>query len=421
MRPGTANAGGDEILNWSQHRHFPPWFVAVFGVVYLSGYLIEFFYYSSLGITDAASEILKLKYVGTGLTFFVLLLIIAIPTMVIFGRASLHVAVPTTGPSISLGPWALGMTLFNFVSIYCATLFAPLQYFDFDAHWERWGALIGLVFMLVIYVVVGMSIDLAIKRQTDREIRNAGKVGLSPEQKKYLALRRGFYSRVRKWIAQFLFLGIASLDFVIFSGRFPSLASLFWPYGIFFVGFSVLMGAQLSRVHVRLADLAKNVEELGDAASNVESNRPAYDDLENREQVVVEREFANFRYFAYGVLSSLGTLVLFVLALTSYAYVIFPFVPFSKGGADYEFARRVAVSTLHPAQVPIDLNDSLILYSTSSSFYLTTPKPGNDACDWRQHLANPDIVQLARTEVSNVSFKAKYNNCFKASAADDSK
>ncbi len=408
-------------MNWSQHRHFPPWFVAVFGVVYLSGYLIEFFYYSSLGITDAASEILKLKYVGTGLTFFVLLLIIVIPTMVIFGRASLHVAVPTTGPSINLGPWALGMTLFNFISIYCATLFAPLQYFDFDAHWWRWGALIGLVLMLVIYVVVGMSIDLAIKHQTDREIGNAGRVGLSLEQKKYLASRREFYSRVRKWIAQFLILGIALLDFVIFSGRFSTLASLLWPYGIFFAGFSVLMGAQLSRVRFRLADLAKNVEELGDTTSNVERDRPVDDDLESREQVVVEREFANFRYFAYAILSSLGTLVLFVLALTSYAYVIFPFVPFSKGGADYEFARRVAVSTLQPVQVPIDLNDSLILYSTSSFYYLTTPKPGNDACDWRQHVATPDVVQLARTEVSNISFKSEYNNCFKATDDDDSK
>jgi hypothetical protein len=399
----------------------PPWFAAIFGAVYLSGYLIEFFYYSSLGITDATSEILKLKYVGTGLTFFVLLLIIAIPTMVIIGRASLPIAVPTTGPSVSLGPWALGMTLFNFISIYCAILFAPLQYFDFDAHWDRWGALIGLVLLWVIYVTVGVVVDLAIKHQTEREIRNARNAELSDEQRIYLARRREAYSKIRMAVAWVLIGCIVWLDIVIFRGRFSTVASLFWPYGIFFAGFSILMGAQLSRVHFRLANLAQNIQELGETTSNDESDKPRYDELANRAQGASELEFANFRYLAYEILSSLGTLVLFVLALTSYAYVIFPFVPFSKGGADYEFARRVAVSTLHSVQAPIDLSDALILYSTSSSYYITTPVKGNDACDWRRHLATPNIVQLARAEVSNISFKTEYRNCFKVAVGASSK
>jgi hypothetical protein len=181
------------------------------------------------------------------------------------------------------------------------------------------------------------------------------------------------------------------------------------------------MGAQLSRVRFRLASLARNIQELGEATSNSESERPTDDEKAIRARKASEIEFANFRYFAYAILSSLGTLVLFVLTLTSYAYVIFPFVPFSKGGADYEFARRVAVSTVHPVQGPIDLSDALILYSTSSSYYITTPTRGNDACDWRRHLATPNILQLARDEVSNISFKTEYRNCFKAAVDANSK
>jgi hypothetical protein len=184
-------------LSWNGVKHLPPWFAAIFGAVYLSGYLIEFFYYSSLGITDAASEVFKLKYVETGLTFLILLLIIVVPTIVLFGtlRANLDTPAVTKHTTIYLAPWPVSMTIINFLSIYCATLFAPLQYFNFNAHWGRWLALFGLAFLIMVfYVAVGIWIDYSLKQETEREIKNANSESLSDEQSKYLLSRRRFYS-----------------------------------------------------------------------------------------------------------------------------------------------------------------------------------------------------------------------------------
>jgi hypothetical protein len=189
-------------------------------------------------------------------------------------------------------------------------------------------------------------------------------------------------------VAQFLIICILLLDAVIFDGMYPTLGSMIWPYGIFFVGFSVLMGIQPLRIYSQLSSLAKEQD-----------------------------EFAGFRYFGYAILGSLGSLILFVLTVTSYAYVIFPFVPFSKGGADYEFVRRVSIKIANSAEpkeisAPVPLTDVLILYSTTSSYYIAIPKKGNDACDWRLHLATPEILQMARKDVREISFKTESHNCF---------
>ena len=65
----------------SEPRHLlltqlPPWFIAIFATIYLCGYSIEFFFYSYFGINDADSELLRMKYIETGVEFLILYLII---------------------------------------------------------------------------------------------------------------------------------------------------------------------------------------------------------------------------------------------------------------------------------------------------------------------------------------------------------
>jgi hypothetical protein len=52
-------------------KYLPEWFIALFALVYVTGYLVDIFFFSSLGITDAGAEVLKLQYIETGLVFFI--------------------------------------------------------------------------------------------------------------------------------------------------------------------------------------------------------------------------------------------------------------------------------------------------------------------------------------------------------------
>lgn len=411
----TASVGGDTNLNGSQLRHLPPWFAAIFGAVYVSGYLIEFFYYSSLGITDAGSELLKLKYVATGLTFFSSLLIISIPWMLIFSRVTFLVGINPNRSAVTLRPWAVTMILFTFVSVFGAVLLLPLQFFDYPAHRERWTALFVLTFVIIVGYVVGVTvIDIVFEYLARQEAKKAKNEKSSDKPRMDPAFgREQYYNTARKRLAQVLIVCIAVADAVIFWGRLSVLWSMLWPYGLFFVGSCVLIAWQMVRFYFQLKSLAQEGQQAGERSD--ESGR-GNGDLAKKEADV---DVFNFRYFGLIALGCLGSLVLFVPAVTSYAYVIFPFVPFSKGGADYEFVRRVSVSASETVRTHVDkdhvnLGDALILYTTTSSYYLATPKPGNDACDWRRHLHLPMIVQVARSEVSDISVKAEHDNCFEA-------
>lgn len=53
-------------------KHFPAWFTAIFALVFLSGYLVDYFYFSGKGIADTGGDLLKLKFVHVGVVYVIL-------------------------------------------------------------------------------------------------------------------------------------------------------------------------------------------------------------------------------------------------------------------------------------------------------------------------------------------------------------
>jgi hypothetical protein len=68
------------MTNQTIFRYLPQWFVAAFALIYISGYFVDFLYYSSIGIEGAGTDLLKLKYLQIGINFLVLFSIIIVPT-----------------------------------------------------------------------------------------------------------------------------------------------------------------------------------------------------------------------------------------------------------------------------------------------------------------------------------------------------
>jgi hypothetical protein len=51
--------------NWL--RSLPYWFAAIAGLIYATGFLIEFTFLNSLGVSDAGTDVFKAKYIYVGL------------------------------------------------------------------------------------------------------------------------------------------------------------------------------------------------------------------------------------------------------------------------------------------------------------------------------------------------------------------
>ena len=111
-------------------RHFPGWFTAIFALIYISGYLIDFFYYGYLGITDTGSEPLKLHYVEIGLVFMLgYMIVVGVLFFAVFGAGQVYHSLWADDDR----PWSNVLTsimiISFFLSLYVAAIFTPPHYF----------------------------------------------------------------------------------------------------------------------------------------------------------------------------------------------------------------------------------------------------------------------------------------------------
>lgn len=248
--------------------HIPQWFVAIAAFVYFAGYLIETIFYSSIGINDASAEIFKLKYIQTGLHFLILLLAIIVPLFLSFGRHRYNFATKSNFPRINVTKWGLILAALDLISLYFATLFTPVHYFQyashqFDTHGDRFFGIFCLA-ILVWAFYFGISFYLEQQERTllDREMQKAPTdTGLLDEQKEFLESAQKTFDNQRKWSAQFLSVIVIALDVYIFYPMSPAVVDLLWPYGIFFFAFAVL----IALIGYRLLQQLDTLSRLTDA------------------------------------------------------------------------------------------------------------------------------------------------------------
>ncbi len=72
-------------------------FVAAFALIYISGYTVEFAYYNFNGITNMSGDVLKLKYIYTGIVFVLFFLVLILPVAMYDVDARTHVSAKAQG------------------------------------------------------------------------------------------------------------------------------------------------------------------------------------------------------------------------------------------------------------------------------------------------------------------------------------
>jgi hypothetical protein len=365
------------------YQQIPQWFIAIVGLSYVTGYEIEFLYYASLGIVDAAGEIFKLKYILTGLVFIFPCALITIFGVALLGVARINVKRDLARRGFYATRWSIVSALFTFGSVYLLILFTPLHYFETGIHWEGVFVLVLLVisysFIFTLFEKRFRNVYLSMRRQTH------GRLSSSQIRELHRRFREDIC--LRDVTAMGLFALVLFVDMLIFNERRKTVLDLVISGGGVFLLLCPLIPVLLHRTMYRAGQLG-----------------------------AVQDSSRGFRYLSITGMSVSVLVLLLFLVLTSYSYLVFPFIPNLKGGGDYENAPKVSV-TLRDAGKSKDPSGSLLLYTSSSSFYFAQPERGNDPCDWRVGRSRPEIIEFRREEIRTLSFRAESKqtgktNCF---------
>jgi hypothetical protein len=388
------------------HQHIPPWFIAVFALAYISGYLIEFLYYGSLGIVDAAGDIFKLKYIQTGIMFLLSSTVISVFIVAVFFAHRMRRGLSETdapGPGV-YPTWCSVLPALAYVfSLYISVILTPLHYVETS---DQWIGIVLLVALFMGYAFIFLGAEAYYKRLYNTHY--------SPvRDDTILALQRRwrFIIRARDFVAMVFLVLTVIADISFLYERRDALLDLLVGGAWIYVLFTLLIPALLYRINARLREAKERGGERG-------------------------------QFLSYMTMTGGGTLLCFVLFVMfmTYSYWVFPFIPSLKGGADYEDASTVRMirdsappknkrpgllaSRGGSSKDDRDLEETLILYSTESSYYLAKPKPdpkpekSNTPCEWRAGRKIPKITEIHRDEIKRVLINAvpKESNCGKKKA-----
>jgi hypothetical protein len=343
-------------------RDSPQWFVAIFALTYITGFLIDTLYFSSIGIDDAG-EIIKLRHIQRGLIFLMAFMIIVAPVyFLLFG----HRQMAMLGKNVSELPPMKGImaviSILYFGTIYYAVIFAPPGYFYIGKHPLR---LTGF-FLLIASVVAGYIVLTGVFARRRRKLLNNKTLTIEQKLAVDIGLQRSNDKAHSTFLYSMLFY-IAIGDYLIFKEMIPDFLGMFFPYGIFFFLFCFLFSAQLFRITRRMA--------------------------------LDGPYMTQFSKVGFVVLSALGLIILYYTAIAAFAYSIFPHIPNVRGGGNLSSAPIVSVfvndSTVlkDPRFKGLDgqLTTFILVYSTSSSYYFV------HACE-KEDQRGP-ILQVKREEV----------------------
>ncbi len=363
-------------------RHLPQWFVAGFAVVYVSGYLIDFYYSSALGVTENGGDLLKLKYIQVGLNFILFLLILSGPSFFDIQHFIGWFFDPSRTkkdfPSRSVRLFIAVFTIAYVLSIYSAFIFTPWNYFQQDS--RRIIAILGLIFGGQAAYILAITV---IERSVEKYVSNDFTVSIRNPITKLVRVigKHDLISRIALSGSLILFVGYC--DYRAFKGlRDAIYECVITNRGFVFFIICLLFGVLLYRTIERMQKPPIN---------------PAM----------------------YLTIMVTNLLVIFYLGLVSYAYFIFPYVPNIKGGADFTHASLVSV-TLKSSDAAMknspSVENAVHVYSTAMAAYFAIPVIGNDACDWRSRASQPKLVQIQQDAIQRVDITSEKlgaeNNCF---------
>jgi hypothetical protein len=136
-----------------------------------------------------------------------------------------------------------------------------------------------------------------------------------------------------------------------------------------------------------------------------------------RLQKRLDEDLGRFAHVGYGLIFGAGLTAIYFLALVSYSYGIFPYVPHEKGGADFTQAPRTTV-TFTPQALdslsPSVVVDSVIVYGDSASIVVALIDKHSDACKWQRLDKRPTLLQIPRSQIRSMTstpLNAGETNC----------
>ncbi len=178
----------------------------------------------------------------------------------------------------------------------------------------------------------------------------------------------------------------------IFSGMYGVFKEMFYAsenYGIFYalcLAFSFMIRRFLDRI---TEDTTSSISEP--TAAN---KRP--------QNEYVDADFARVGSI---LLWMVPISVTFFVVVSTYAYTVFPFVPFTKGGANYVGVpeSEVVLTRASPTANEVILKDLVVFYATDVSVYFAEVKDGDGPCEWRSRRGRPSIVEIPRSQIRSIT------------------
>jgi hypothetical protein len=318
----------------------PYWFAAVAGLVYATGFLVEFTFLSSMGIKEAASDAFKAKYIHVGL----LCLFPAIAGIFLLSciRQACEIPKDSSYKEPRIYWSSVFLALITLLDFYLLITFAPLELF------KEKESLIAALFCCIIPGLALLRIvqEFLLKWYNEKKIS----VNVGGNDKLWTYSRNGFL------------LATTVLTFCIFWGMGGTLWGIFWQGGWLYIGFNgviLLIVGWLASKKVRGWQLVS------------------------------------------GLCLPLAFTYLSVLV---FAYRLYPYIPVERGGGDYSCEPNISTLSFNPqfkSFIPSGLlpdksvadsvsTDSLIvsravtvLDETPTILYVTTETSQNQHENWR--------------------------------------
>ena len=371
----------------------PQWFVGIFGIVYLAGYLIDTYYFSLLGLSDSTGELIKLKYVQTGIGFVLLFAICTTPIFLFLmqpGATPSHRRARKLARFATASVWHVAMNIVFGFSIYLSVLFTPPDYFVEQD--RRWAIAISILAIVAGYLGATEIVDRKNKAIRDEDSKIQALIAdqklSKTEEDNWAAKMKDWNAKVEQYrlnIPVTVTFIILACDVLIFDGVGASIFEMLRSYGFYFLLLCLLGQAMVMRTWVRI---------------------PLFYDS------VIQTT-------GYIFVMSVITVVILYTAVLSYAYGVYPYIPAAKGGGDFSFSPRLSIN-LKPeaaeATAPSPIENVVSIYSTQASIYVARPTKGSDACDWKTHRSRPTLTEIPRERIRtltsrSLNLKQQESNC----------
>jgi hypothetical protein len=353
----------------------PTLFIAVTVLTYVTGFLVASAFLDRYGLKDSGAELLKVKYLQTGIMFLVFPIILISP-VISFAylkrtrRAPLERPEPATADASGAGLSAASngdkviplytptiLVITNLLVVfYILALFAPF------GHVTHGGKRHFLMALFLVSLFGLLLAQIVVKKAIKADVADKAAVNL-------------------RWV---VFAACLILDVYVLGDLLGVLENVAYPGTMYFMGFMSLIAYIAWRVYVRIDEtgvLDKNVAIVG---------------------------------LAVGIAAAL-----FYLSVLTFALLVFPYIPAAKGGGDFSEAPIIIVRAYprYKESIPPELFDSapndlmrlrsmIMFEERTSSIFIADPNEAGGPSEWR-HLGSqkPQIFEIRREAIGSVTYR----------------